>query len=125
VGLIHSRASKQRNKAEAKVLKDEHKAKVDARRESHQDAITEKWEPVVQAIEAGTASWDDLTRMQKASMPIKYILRCKAASRANSQGSDAEQGTADRLGKLVALHDAGVITDEEFADKRGEILESL
>jgi hypothetical protein len=125
VGLIHSRASKQRNKAEAKVLKDEHKAKADARRESHQDAITEKWEPVVQAIEAGTASWDDLTRMQKATMPIKYILRCKAASRAASQGSDPEQGTADRLGKLVTLHDAGVITDEEFADKRGEILESL
>ena len=45
------------------------------------DPAAEKWEPVVAAIEAGEASWDDLSRMQKLSMPISYQLRCKAAAR--------------------------------------------
>jgi hypothetical protein len=40
-----------------------------------------KWEPVVAAIEAGEASWDDLSRMQKLSMPTSYQVRCKAAER--------------------------------------------
>ena len=45
------------------------------------DQAAEKWKPVVAAIEAGEASWDDLSRMQKLSMPISYQLRCKAAER--------------------------------------------
>ena len=45
------------------------------------DPVAEKWEPVVAAIEAGQASWDDLSRVQKLSMPISYQLRCKAAGR--------------------------------------------
>ena len=45
------------------------------------DPVAEKWEPVVAAIEAGEASWDDLPRLQKLSMPASYILRCKAAER--------------------------------------------
>ena len=40
-----------------------------------------KWEPIVAAIEAGEASWDDLPRLQKMSMPVSYIVRCKAAER--------------------------------------------
>jgi hypothetical protein len=44
-------------------------------------AATEKWDEVLASIEAGEASWDDLSRMQKLSMPIGYQLRCKAASR--------------------------------------------
>ena len=59
---------------EAKLLKAQRKA-------GAKDAAAEKWEPVVAAIEAGEASWDDLTRMQKLSMPIGYQLRCKAAAR--------------------------------------------
>lgn len=43
------------------------------------DPVAEKWETVVAAIEAGEASWDDLSRMQKLSMPISYQIRCKAA----------------------------------------------
>jgi len=45
------------------------------------DPVAEKWEPIVAAIEAGEASWDDLPRIQKMSMPVGYILRCKAAER--------------------------------------------
>ena len=45
------------------------------------DPVAEKWEPVVAAIEAGEASWGDLSRVQKLSMPISYQLRCKAAAR--------------------------------------------
>jgi hypothetical protein len=45
------------------------------------DPAAAKWEPVVAAIEAGDASWDDLSRVQKLSMPIGYQLRCKTAER--------------------------------------------
>jgi hypothetical protein len=45
------------------------------------DVITARWEPIVAAIESGEASWDDLPRLQKMSMPVKYIMRCKAAER--------------------------------------------
>jgi hypothetical protein len=45
------------------------------------DPAAAKWEPVVASIEAGEASWDDLSRSQKMSMPIGYQLRCKTADR--------------------------------------------
>lgn len=48
------------------------------------DPVAEKWEPIVAAIEAGEASWDDLPRLQKMSMPVGYIIRCKAAQRRRS-----------------------------------------
>jgi hypothetical protein len=50
------------------------------------DPVAEKWEPVVAQIEAGEASWDDLSRMQKLSMPIGYQIRCKAAERRRGKG---------------------------------------
>jgi hypothetical protein len=46
-----------------------------------EDTLTAKWEPIVTAIEAGDATWEDLTKMQKLSMPVKYQLRCRAARR--------------------------------------------
>jgi hypothetical protein len=59
-----------------------------ARAKVHQQAAgvaapagASKWECVVAIIEAGEASWDDLSRMQKMSMPIGYQIRCKAAER--------------------------------------------
>ena len=58
---------------EAKLLK--------AQRKAQPAPGSQQWEQVLAAIEAGEASWDDLTRMQKLSMPIGYQLRCKAASR--------------------------------------------
>ena len=41
----------------------------------------DKWEPIVAAIETGAASWDDLSKIQKLSMPIGFQIRCKAAQR--------------------------------------------
>ena len=58
---------------EAKLLK--------AQRKAQPAAGSQQWDQVLAAIEAGEASWDDLTRMQKLSMPVGYQLRCKAASR--------------------------------------------
>lgn len=49
-----------------------------------QEALTQsaaKWQQIVDAIEAGEASWEDLSRMQKLSMPIGFQIRCKAAER--------------------------------------------
>jgi hypothetical protein len=61
---------------EAKLLKAQRKAQP-----AQPSAASQQWEQVLAAIEAGEASWDDLSRMQKLSMPIGYQLRCKAASR--------------------------------------------
>jgi hypothetical protein len=58
---------------EAKLLK--------AQRKAQPAAGSRQWDQVLAAIEAGEASWDDLSRLQKLSMPIGYQLRCKAASR--------------------------------------------
>jgi hypothetical protein len=58
---------------EAKLLK--------AQRKAQPTAASQQWDQVLAAIEAGEASWDDLSRLQKLSMPIGYQLRCKAASR--------------------------------------------
>jgi hypothetical protein len=61
-----------------------------ARQQGRQETaagIAATWEPVVAAIEAGEASWADLTRMQKLSMPIGFQLRCKAAERRRARGT--------------------------------------
>jgi hypothetical protein len=84
MGLIHSRASKKRDKAEAKLLDAQAKqAKQEKQAAKHEtkDAAKDQWEQILATIESGEASWDDLTRMQKMSMPISYQLRCKAAER--------------------------------------------
>ena len=50
------------------------------------DPVAAKWDQVIAAIEAGDATWDDLSRVQKLSMPIGYQLRCKAAARRQNGG---------------------------------------
>jgi hypothetical protein len=64
---------------EAKLLKAQRKATPTA-----QLAASHQWDQVLASIQAGEASWDDLSRLQKLSMPIGYQLRCKAASRRQS-----------------------------------------
>jgi hypothetical protein len=61
---------------EAKLLKAQRKATPKA-----QPAASQQWDEVLAAITAGEASYADLSRLQKLSMPIGYQLRCKAASR--------------------------------------------
>ena len=58
---------------EAKLLK--------AQRKAQPAPGSQQWDQVLASIEAGEASWDDLGRLQKLSMPVGYQLRCKAASR--------------------------------------------
>ena len=64
--------------AQAKQVK---KQGQQARQQDAAAAAAAKWGPVVEAIEAGQASWDDLSRVQKLSMPVGYQLRCRAAGR--------------------------------------------
>ena len=68
-------------KAETKALKGQAQADAAEQRQARVDATGTRWQPVVDAIEAGEASWDDLSRLQKMSMPIGYQMKCKAAMR--------------------------------------------
>ena len=75
-GVKYTSLREARTKAaleEAKLLK--------AQREAQPTATSQQWDEILAAIQAGEASWDDLSRLQKMSMPIGYQLRCKAASR--------------------------------------------
>jgi hypothetical protein len=75
MGLIHTRASKKRDKQEAKLLREQrHQAKGTG------DA---RWEQVLAAIESGEVTWADVGRLDKMSMPLGYQMRCKAADRRN------------------------------------------
>ena len=67
--------------AAARLAKAEEKQVKQAAKQDKAVGVAGQWEPVVAAIEAGEASWADLSRMQKLSMPIGYQLRCKAAER--------------------------------------------
>jgi hypothetical protein len=49
-------------------------------------AVADQWEPVTAAIEAGTASWADLSRVQRLSMPMSYQIRCRSAERRRGAG---------------------------------------
>jgi hypothetical protein len=64
-------------------------------------AVPGKWDSVVAAIAAGEASWDDLSTMQKLSMPISYQMRCRAAQRRRSGTLGDVQGVED----LAAMAD--------------------
>jgi hypothetical protein len=71
------RKKKKALKAEARLWN----AQADQVEKTTAAAAAGKWDAVVAAIEAGEASWDDLSTMQKLSMPISYRMRCKAAQR--------------------------------------------
>ena len=73
-------------KAETKALKGQAQADAAEQRQARVDATGTRWQPILDAIEAGEASWDDLSRLQKLSMPIGYQLKCKAATRRLSAG---------------------------------------
>jgi NAD(P)H-dependent flavin oxidoreductase YrpB (nitropropane dioxygenase family) len=85
MGIIHSRASKKNARAQASLANAEAKAVKQGTRQAGQDAVAAKWQPVVDAIAAGEADWDDMSRLEKLSMPLAYQLKCKAAARARRQ----------------------------------------
>ncbi|MGI5139187.1 MULTISPECIES: SHOCT domain-containing protein [unclassified Streptomyces] len=37
----------------------------------------------------------------------------------------AQPDVVEQIAKLASLHDAGILTDEEFAEKKAELLERL
>jgi hypothetical protein len=64
------------------------------------DELAAKWEPIVQAIEAGEAWWNDLPKLQRLSMPAKYVVRCLAAERrrTSAPGQHRANPNGDRNG---------------------------
>ncbi len=64
-------------KGQARELKAEKQA-------AQRDGQAETWQPILDAITAGEASWDDLTQMQKLTMPVGYQIKCRAAARRHS-----------------------------------------
>lgn len=76
MGVFHSRASKKRDKAEAELLK--------AQKKQVRKDTGNQWDQILASIESGEVSWDDLSRLQKLSMPVAYQIRCKAAERRRS-----------------------------------------
>lgn len=142
MGLIHTHASKKRDRAEAKLATAERKQvkkegaatrqadRQDAQAERH-DAQTAKWEPIVAAMEAGEQSYDDLSFAEKMSVPFRYSRRVMAVRKAAKNAAllpaeaalEAEASVADRLHALAALHEQGLVTDEEFAARREAMLD--
>lgn len=45
------------------------------------DPVEARWAPVIRAIEAGETTWDQLPKLEKAGMPIRIMIRCKAAEK--------------------------------------------
>jgi hypothetical protein len=80
MGLIHSRASKKRDRAAAALAGEQRKG-LQAERKDGQ------WDEILASFEAGETVWDDLTRLQKMSMPIGYQLKCKAAQRRHAKST--------------------------------------
>jgi hypothetical protein len=93
MGLIHTRASKKRDKAQAKEATQEAKLAKAQRKQagggsSRVPAGNSQWAPILVAIESGEASWDDLSRVQKLTMPLVWQMRCRAADRRNRTPAD-------------------------------------
>ena len=96
-------------KAQARAANEE--AKAQRRQETGQ-----QWDEILAAFEAGEVTWDDLSRMQKLTMPITYQVKCKAAQRRQSrqpeqagQPEQAEQGSF-QWDEILAAFEAGEMT---------------
>ena len=78
-----------RREAQTKVALEEARQlraqnKLEANRQKQE--ANRQWDEILAAFEAGEATWDDLSRMQKLQMPITYQIRCKAAQRRQTAG---------------------------------------
>ena len=59
------------------------------------------------------------------TLTVTYSLREDVAISAPPAPTPAAASHEDRIGKLAELHDAGVISDEEFASRRSKILDEI
>ena len=100
MGLIHTRASKKRDKAEATLLKTQAEGA-----EAEQD----RDKPWYQQKTTGAA--------------IGAVLRDRKNKKAAEPDADVEE-IAAQMRKLTALHEAGVLTDAEFETRRQALIEA-
>jgi hypothetical protein len=89
-----------RREAETKLhLANAQLVQAQARREAADaeaaDAEAAKWEPIVQAVEAGEAIWNDLPRLQRLAMPPKYSFRCLVAERRRTSAPGQHRATSN------------------------------
>lgn len=63
------------------------KAELKQVKNNSKEASNEQWEDILEAIRSGDASWEDLTKLQKLTMPVGYQLKCKKAERESHQVS--------------------------------------
>lgn len=59
------------------------------------DAEAAEWEPIVRAVEAGEAWWNDLPKIQRLAMPPKYTVRCLAAERCRTSTPGQHRATSN------------------------------
>jgi hypothetical protein len=102
VALEEARQLRAQNKLEANRQKQEaNRQKQEANRQ---------WDEILAAFEAGEATWDDLSRMQKLQMPISYQMKCKAAQRRQIEQQEsvqAEQEPVQSWDEILAAFEAG------------------
>jgi hypothetical protein len=61
---------------------------------------------------------------QSAGMDLSAAIQ-QAAGTAGGQAKPAADDVAGQIERLSQLHDSGVLSDEEFADAKGKLLEDL
>lgn len=74
-------------RAVRKSAKMDYKIKREQLKAIKADQPQNKWDELLASFEAGEVTWDDLTTIQKLSMPIGYQIKCKAAQRRAANGT--------------------------------------
>ena len=108
-----------RREAQTKVALEEARQlraqnKLEANRQKQE--ANRQWDEILAAFEAGEATWDDLSRMQKLQMPITYQVKCKAAQRRQprQQPEQAEQEPVQSWDEILAAFEAGEMTPDDL-----------
>jgi hypothetical protein len=105
-----------RREAQTKVALEEARQlraqnKLEANRQKQE--ANRQWDEILAAFEAGEATWDDLSRMQKLQMPITYQMKCKAAQRRQIE-QQAEQEPIQSWDEVLAAFEAGEMTPDDL-----------
>jgi hypothetical protein len=94
---------------EAKLFRAQRKQETGQR---NQETI-QQWDEILAAFEAGEATWDDLSRMQKLQMPITYQVKCKAAQRRQTE-QQTEQEPVQSWDEVLAAFEVGEMTPDDL-----------
>jgi len=109
-----------RREAQTKVALEEARQlraqnKLEANRQKQE--ANRQWDEILAAFEAGEATWDDLSRMQKLQMPITYQMKCKAAQRRQIEQQEsvqAEQKPVQSWDEILADFEAGEMVPSDL-----------